>query len=79
MNQYNFLALENAIKESCTPANCSINDDYKSLQKEFNMFESTGKIIANLKLLLDALKSIQPTSTESERVFSLTISFASRV
>jgi len=39
--------------------------------KEINMFESTGIITPNLSKLFDYLKTIQPTSTESERVFSM--------
>ena len=42
----------------------------KHLAKEFDIFDATGQQITNIDLLLDALKSISPTSVESERSFS---------
>jgi hypothetical protein len=42
-----------------------------SLQKEFNLFETSGVRTPNLDMLLSASRTIQPTSTASERVFSV--------
>ena len=42
----------------------------KHLAKEFDLFDATGQQTTNIDLLLDALKSIPPTSVESERSFS---------
>ena len=42
----------------------------KHLAKEFDLFDATGQRTTNIYLLLDALKSITPTSVESERSFS---------
>lgn len=40
------------------------------LSKELDIFEATGERTQNITLLLDALKTIPPTSIESERAFS---------
>jgi len=42
-----------------------------STKKELDSYEATGNQSQNLKNILESLKCIQPTSTESERVFSL--------
>lgn len=42
-----------------------------SYNKEINVYEDTGVISPNLRKILEYLKTIQPTSTESERVFSM--------
>ena len=42
----------------------------KHLAKEFDLFDATGQRTTNIDLLLDALKSIPPTSVESEISFS---------
>lgn len=42
-----------------------------SLDREWNFFESTGQRSSRLTHLLDALKSIQPTSTSCEQSFSV--------
>jgi hypothetical protein len=46
--------------------------EYKfgSLNKDFNLFENSGVRTANIEMLLIALRTVQPTSTGSERVFS---------
>lgn len=46
----------------------------KSVIREMNIYELNGKITDNLKQLLEALKTIKPTSTESERIFTIQIS-----
>lgn len=42
----------------------------KHLARELDLFEATGQRPTNATLLYEALKSIPPTSVESERVFS---------
>lgn len=42
-----------------------------STRKKLNSYEATGNKSQNLTNNLETLKSIQPTSTENERVFSL--------
>ena len=42
----------------------------KHLAKEFDLFDATGQRTTNIDLLLEALKSIPPTSVESKRSFS---------
>ena len=56
--------LKNKKTETKTSVNQKIN-----LQKELQIYESTGNITNNLKKLLDAFMTIQPTLIESERVF----------
>jgi DNA polymerase III sliding clamp (beta) subunit (PCNA family) len=53
-------------------------DTKKNLQSEFQMYEKTGIITKNLKKLLDALKTIPPTSIESERAFSISSNFCTK-
>lgn len=50
----------------------------KITKEELAMFENTNVLNGNIKKLLTALKSIQPTSTESERVFSLSSNFCTK-
>ena len=67
-----------AIKESekiCVPTTNNFN---KILKKEMLLFEDSGKMPLNLEKLFNALKCIQPTSTESERVFSTSSNFCSK-
>jgi hypothetical protein len=45
--------------------------EFGSLHKEFNLFETSGVRTPNLDMLLSALRTIQPTSTDSETVFSV--------
>ena len=42
----------------------------KHLAKEFDLFDATGQRTTNIDLLLEALKSIPPTSVESDRSLS---------
>ena len=62
--------LEQAITFQLTPGTQTRDDAYKSLMKEFNLYEATGKRTPNLDLLYNALLRIPPTSIESERAFS---------
>lgn len=64
--------LEFAIHEfsdASIPAN-ELLDMSKVLHKELTLFELNGKLTENLQRLFNGLKTVQPTSTESERVFS---------
>lgn len=40
------------------------------IHKELSLFEMTGELTPGLKSLFNALKSIKPTSTDSERIFA---------
>lgn len=72
--QYSEVSLSEKLKisiENCLkPMNVKERTN-QSYLKEINMFESTGIITSNLNKLFEYLKTIQPTSTESERVFSM--------
>uniref|UniRef100_T1ITW5 BED-type domain-containing protein n=1 Tax=Strigamia maritima TaxID=126957 RepID=T1ITW5_STRMM len=50
----------------------------KTIQRELNLYAESGKLSENLQLLQDSLKTVQPTSTESERVFSISSTFCSK-
>ena len=68
--------LEKAINESTIEMSVGSNEKQKeqnltSINEEVNIYEITGAITTNLKKLLGNLKIIRPTSTESERVFSI--------
>jgi hypothetical protein len=43
---------------------------FSSLKKEMSLYEATCTLTTNLKMLLDALLTIRPTSTQKERYFS---------
>ena len=47
-----------------------LNVEYKTILKEFNLFEANGKLTKNLKMLLNGLLCIKLTSVESKKVFS---------
>lgn len=42
------------------------------IKKEFQLYESTGKRTFNLEAIHKAILTVKPTSTENERVFSIT-------
>lgn len=64
--------LEKAIKGVSTNEEASAMVLSKSIiKKEFLLFEQTGKRSPNLESLYKALLSVKPTSTENERVFSI--------
>ena len=50
-----------------------------TLKAEFSVFEATSKRIKNLDILFDALKTIKPSSVASERVFSISGNFVSKI
>ena len=54
-------------------------DSIMVLQKEFNLYEVTGTRTKNLDLLFNALCTTQPTSTASERVFSIAGIFSTKL
>ena len=63
--------LENAIQSAELKQELNNEDrSIKYVNKEFSVFESTRKCISNLETLFQCLKTIQPTSFESERAFS---------
>ena len=70
--------IESSIKRTLQPHKM-LHDDYRSLLKEFNIYELTGKLTANLERLKDALNTIVPTSTQIERNFSISNNFCSRI
>ena len=49
----------------------------KSFDDEFERFKTSGILGKNLQLLFDNIKSVSPTSTENERVFSTSGQFVS--
>lgn len=49
------------------------------LKKELNVYEATGNRTTNLENLYNALITIRPTSTESERVFSVAGNIATKI
>jgi hypothetical protein len=67
--------LQNAISAvsvvQTSTSNTAKEFEFGSLQKEFNLFETSEVSMSNLNMLLSALRTIQPTSTASKRVFSV--------
>jgi hypothetical protein len=53
--------------------------EFRFLHKEFNLFETSGVRKKFLDMLLSALRTIQPTSTASERVFSEAGNFMTKI
>jgi hypothetical protein len=53
--------------------------EFESLYKEFNLFETSGVRTPNLDMLLSALRTIQPTSTDSEKLFSVAGYFKTKI
>ena len=50
-----------------------------SLKKELKLFEASGTQTQGIEILYNALLTIQPTSVESERVFSTTGTFVNKI
>ena len=61
--------LEDSIQVSLKKSQ-PVGSNFKTLTKEFNLFEVTGKLTPNLDRLKDALMSIKPSTTQNERNFS---------
>jgi hypothetical protein len=53
-------------------------DPFSQLQKELNLYEATGVQTFYLTKLDNGLKTIQPTSTDNERTFSLAGKFSTK-
>lgn len=70
-------ALNKAIFDAESEQKQNKDDDFMSLENEFKVFESTGQRSKRLDLLYEALKTIKPTSCESERAFSMVNLFLS--
>lgn len=73
------LLLQRAIETAGTSKNTEAQITRTLIRKEFTHFESTGKRSANLENLYKALLTVKPTSTESERVFSLSSNFVTKI
>lgn len=73
--------LKQAIEMAATDTTSNIETVLtKSLiRKEFQLYESTGKRTPNLENLYKAVMSVKPTSTENERVFSLSGNFVTKI
>ena len=54
-------------------------DEFKWIKQEFILFKNTGKRTENLQKLYEALLSIKPTSTDVERVFSVSSGFCTKI
>lgn len=75
------LSLENKLQtamDNCLKKMPPKIDHEKIIVKELNIFELTGELTITLKKLFDSIKSIKPTSTESERVFSIASCFSTK-
>ena len=70
--------LEAAIQTQSTSTVASANIS-KHLEKELRVFEATGERTTNITNLLNSLKSIPPTSVESERDFPAAGLFISKI
>lgn len=72
--------LEQAISEFSEPEKTLADpmSSWKVINKELALFDMNGELTTNLQILLDALKSIKPTSTDSERIFSNSANFCSK-
>ena len=70
--------LEGAINMNTKKQNTG-DTEYKTILKEFNFFEASGKLSKNLKMLLNGLVCIKPTSVESERVISTASLFVRKI
>lgn len=54
-------------------------EEYGKLRQEFALFKATGKRTENLQRLYAVICTIKPTSTDSERVFSNSSAFCTKV
>jgi hypothetical protein len=53
--------------------------EFGSLQKEFNLIETSRVRTPNLDMLLSVLRTKNPTSTASERAFSIAGNFKTKI
>ena len=68
--------IQDGIAKLLKPAEKSIN---KNLEKDIKLFEASGEKSSRLIKIHDALKSIQPTSTDCEQLFSIASSIKTKV
>lgn len=67
------LAIAQAVMEP------DIDDNFDVLKQEFAVYKRTGNKTKNILLLYNAIKTIKPTSTESERAFSIASNFCTKI
>ena len=72
------MELKNTIS-SIENSKVNYSNNYSSLDKEFKLYGINKTLTPNLEKLFDALKTVQPTSTESERVFSVANIFSTKI
>lgn len=72
------LSLANAIMASKRPMAEVRPDDSITLLRQLKLYEATGTKTSTLQKLYDSLMTIKPTSTESERVFSISGSIVTK-
>ena len=53
--------------------------EIKNIKQEFTLFRNIGKRTDNMQKLFDAICTIKPTSTDSERVFSISANFCTKI
>lgn len=53
--------------------------NFNKLKQEFDIFKNTGKRTENLQRLYNAICTIKPTSTDSERAFSMSAYFCTKI
>ena len=70
--------LDSCIAEHCAQSEEKTNPNVYHLSKDMQWFEDTNTLTPNLKKLLDALNQMSPTSTPSEREFSISSHFMSK-
>jgi hypothetical protein len=68
-----------AIATAGTDNNTEAQIPRSLIKKEFQLFESTGKRTPNLENLYKAVMTVKPTSTENERVFSLSGNIVTKI
>lgn len=73
------IAMETAINKYLQEPEEVTSSTPQTLKKEFLVLEATNKRTKNLDLLFNALKTIKPSSVASERVFSISGNFVSKV
>ena len=56
-----------------------IGVDFKWPKSEFTLYKNTGQRTENFQKLYNALLSIEPTSTDVERVFSISTNFCTKI
>lgn len=75
------LDLQQAISMTTTPASEEMKDgDFmKVITKEFSLFEATNRRPPHLQQLFDTLSTVQATSVEAERAFSICGQFVTKI